>query len=178
MKICIAIFLIYSLLIPVQAQTTINGKVLDAKTNQAIPFATIKNVSATAVVSSDSSGSFLLLLDSLDDFSKPLYIITNYIGYKTDTSLANVSSINYIMLQPIIELKGVTITEKGLGALHSTLKTINSEIIGDRELKKAACCNLSESFETNASVDVTMNDGVSGAKQISMIGLDGKKGTS
>ena len=173
MKICIAIFLIYSLLIPLQAQTNINGKVLDAKTNQAIPFATIKNVSATAVASTDSAGNFRLLLDSLVDFSNPLFIITNYVGYKTDTSLANITNINYIMLQPIIELKGVTITEKGLGALHSTLKTINSEIIGDRELKKAACCNLSESFETNASVDVTMNDGVSGAKQISMIGLDG-----
>jgi len=41
------------------------------------------------------------------------------------------------------------------------------------ELEKAACCNLSESFSTNASVDVNFTDAVSGAKQIQMLGLDG-----
>ena len=41
------------------------------------------------------------------------------------------------------------------------------------ELEKAACCNLSESFSTNGSVDVNFSDAVSGAKQIQMLGLDG-----
>ena len=40
-------------------------------------------------------------------------------------------------------------------------------------MRKAACCNLSESFETNASVDVNVTDAVSGAKKIQMMGLDG-----
>jgi len=155
------------------AQPSINGKVLDAKTSLPIPFAVVKNVGVTAVTSSDSIGIFRLLADSSDDYSKAQTIITSCVGYKTDTTVAPVFKFQNIFLLPIIELKGVTITEKGLGTLHSTIKTINSEIIGDGELKKAACCNLSESFETNASVDVTMNDGVSGAKQISMIGLDG-----
>lgn len=46
--------------------------------------------------------------------------------------------------------------------------------IDDQELKKAACCNLSESFETNASVDVSFSDAVTGTKQIEMLGLAGK----
>ena len=41
------------------------------------------------------------------------------------------------------------------------------------ELEKAACCNLSESFSTNATVDVNFTDAVSGAKKIKMLGLDG-----
>ena len=45
--------------------------------------------------------------------------------------------------------------------------------ISSKELQKAACCNLSESFETNATVDVSFTDAVSGAKQIKMLGLDG-----
>ena len=40
-------------------------------------------------------------------------------------------------------------------------------------LLRAACCNLSESFETNASVDVNYTDAVSGAKQIQLLGLNG-----
>ncbi len=53
------------------------------------------------------------------------------------------------------------------------LQTLHVEMIGEGELRKAACCNLSESFETNASVDVNMTDAVSGAKKIQMMGLDG-----
>jgi outer membrane receptor protein involved in Fe transport len=55
----------------------------------------------------------------------------------------------------------------------SRLKTLHVEEIGEGELRKAACCNLSESFETNASVDVNITDAVSGAKKIQMMGLDG-----
>ena len=36
---------------------------------------------------------------------------------------------------------------------------------------KAACCNLSESFETNPSIDVNYTDAISGTKQIKMLGL-------
>ena len=36
---------------------------------------------------------------------------------------------------------------------------------------KAACCNLSESFETNPSIDVNFSDAISGTKQIKMLGL-------
>ncbi len=55
----------------------------------------------------------------------------------------------------------------------SRMKTLHVEEITSKELRKAACCNLSESFETNASVDVNITDAVSGAKKIQMMGLDG-----
>ena len=40
-------------------------------------------------------------------------------------------------------------------------------------MRKAACCDLSESFETNAAVDVSYGDAVTGAKEIKLLGLDG-----
>lgn len=46
--------------------------------------------------------------------------------------------------------------------------------IDAKELRKAACCNLSESFETNASVDVSFADAVTGTKHIEMLGLAGR----
>ena len=55
----------------------------------------------------------------------------------------------------------------------SRLKVLHVEELTSSELKKAACCNLGESFETNASVDVNMTDAVSGAKKIRMMGLEG-----
>ncbi|MCR9171887.1 MAG: TonB-dependent receptor [bacterium] len=55
----------------------------------------------------------------------------------------------------------------------SRMKVLHVEELSDKELRKAACCNLSESFETNAAVDVNISDAVSGAKKIQMMGLDG-----
>jgi outer membrane receptor for ferrienterochelin and colicin len=40
-----------------------------------------------------------------------------------------------------------------------------------KELLKAACCNLAESFETNPSIDVNFSDALTGTKQIKMLGL-------
>jgi outer membrane receptor for ferrienterochelin and colicin len=49
----------------------------------------------------------------------------------------------------------------------------NSEMISATELKKAACCNLGESFTTNPSVDVSYTDAATGARQIKLLGLSG-----
>ena len=43
--------------------------------------------------------------------------------------------------------------------------------VNNAELLKAACCNLSESFETNPSIDVNFADALTGTKQIKMLGL-------
>ena len=43
--------------------------------------------------------------------------------------------------------------------------------VSSDELLKAACCNLSESFETNPSIDVNFADAVTGTRQIKMLGL-------
>ena len=45
--------------------------------------------------------------------------------------------------------------------------------IDRKELFRAACCNLGESFTTNPSVDVSYNDAATGSKQIKLLGLSG-----
>lgn len=67
----------------------------------------------------------------------------------------------------------VIIRQKVKSTTINMLNPIKSEKIGSKELLKAACCNLSESFETTPSVDVAFTDAVSGYKQIQMLGLAG-----
>jgi outer membrane receptor for ferrienterochelin and colicin len=55
---------------------------------------------------------------------------------------------------------------------RSAIDPYNTQIINAAELTKAACCNLSESFETNAAVDVSFSDAVTGSKRLRMLGLD------
>lgn len=70
------------------------------------------------------------------------------------------------------ELQEVVITERRtLGKLRGTAS--NTEVISASDLKRAACCNLGESFTTNPSVDVSYSDAATGARQIRLLGLSG-----
>lgn len=71
-------------------------------------------------------------------------------------------------------IEGVTVTG---GKASTSLSKKEAGLIFNidkKELLKAACCNLSESFETNATVDVSFSNAVTGTKQLKMLGLDQK----
>lgn len=69
------------------------------------------------------------------------------------------------------KLEEVKIEIKRKGIKKSLNVTANTVTVTDKELLKAACCNLAESFETNPTIDVSFSDAVSGSKQIKMLGL-------
>jgi len=68
-------------------------------------------------------------------------------------------------------LKTVTVEGKRKGLKKSLTGTANTTLVTSKELLKAACCNLAESFETNPSIDVNFSDALTGTKQIKMLGL-------
>lgn len=99
-------------------------------------------------------------------------LLVSYIGFRTDTILANRPNLGVIRLYPDIELEEVVVEEVIDPIQRSLFKVQNVVTVDSREMLKAACCNLSESFETNPTVDVNISDAVSGAKQIQMLGLN------
>lgn len=56
---------------------------------------------------------------------------------------------------------------------YISVQPIFTQVIGTEGLRRAACCNLAESFESSVAVDSEFPDAVSGARQISMLGLAG-----
>ena len=66
------------------------------------------------------------------------------------------------------ELDEVTLTQRRRAYQKSLIQTQNILKVSTEELLKAACCNLSESFETNPAVDVNFTDALTGTKQIKM----------
>ena len=69
-------------------------------------------------------------------------------------------------------LNEVTVTAHQAGRVK-TNGVGNMELISSKELLRAACCNLGESFTTNPSVDVNYADAATGAQQIKLLGLSG-----
>ena len=56
---------------------------------------------------------------------------------------------------------------------YISVQPILTQVIGTEGLRRAACCNLAESFESSVAIDSEFPDAVSGARQISMLGLAG-----
>jgi outer membrane receptor for ferrienterochelin and colicin len=69
------------------------------------------------------------------------------------------------------KLEDVKIEGEKKGIRKSLTTTSNTYMVSSKELLKAACCNLAESFETNPSIDVNFADALTGTKQIKMLGL-------
>ena len=125
---------------------------------------------------SDKSG---VMTDSLGYFEisrnngEETQLVISYVGYQSDTITVTHANELKIVLASNNQLKGVTVSNSVRSSYFSSVSTVRTEVITSKELLKAACCNLSESFETNPSVDVSYNDAVTGSKQIQLLGLSG-----
>ena len=118
--------------------------------------------------STDSAGVF-----SIQQDSGAALLVISYTGFQPDTLAITNSQELRIILGNDKKLGEVVITSRQRAAYISSFSVIRTQVITERELFKAACCNLSESFETNPSVDVSYNDAVTGSKQIQLLGLSG-----
>lgn len=117
--------------------------------------------------------------DALGRFALPFAegetsLVVSYIGFATDTISYSGQTFITFVLKPAILLDGAQVTAEGKTTEISLMNPLNVQVLGERELRKAACCNLSESFETNASVDAAYADAITGTRAIRMLGLDGK----
>ncbi|HOH83550.1 MAG TPA: TonB-dependent receptor, partial [Bacteroidales bacterium] len=178
MKICNYFFLLIMLVgsICLSAQTSvIKGTVsgLTAASDQLkkekLPFATIYWINRGTSTTADKNGKFSIQFDG-KEASK---LVASFVGYKSDTILIRQgqNDIDFVLISNAT-LEAVEIKEK-VDDYVSKLKPIKTEIITETGLQKLACCNLSESFERTATVDVGYADAVSGARRIQMLGLSG-----
>lgn len=98
-------------------------------------------------------------------------LVISYVGFRTDTiSVSGPEKIKH-RLQLKGDLGEVVVKSRRKSSATSYLQSQNVINVSSAELLKAACCNLSESFETNPSIDVNFADAVSGTRQIKMLGL-------
>ena len=98
-------------------------------------------------------------------------LVISYVGYKTDTlNISSSKTVNHL-LEGTGNLGTVIIQTRKKASSRSYIRSENVINISSAELLKAACCNLSESFETNPSIDVNFADAITGTRQIKMLGL-------
>jgi len=148
------------------------GKVFAVEKNNRnpLPGVNIFWINTQKGTTTDVNGNFSLSSKGIADKR----LIVSFIGYNTDTvPVGNNSNLNLMMTESSQELSAVEIGSRAPLSFISHADPRKVQVITTGELRKAACCNLAESFETNASVDVMYSDALTGARQIQLLGLSG-----
>jgi outer membrane receptor for ferrienterochelin and colicin len=167
MKQYIFAFLIYIPLIAV-SQATLEGTVMERSgdQNKVLSGANVYWMNSQTGTITNDEGIFSI------PYSKAYNkLIISYVGYKSDTlTITNAQRINHF-LSPSNQLDEVIVQQERDAVEKAYFSARNVITVNSAELLKAACCNLSESFETNPAIDVNFSDALTGTKQIQMLGL-------
>jgi outer membrane cobalamin receptor len=169
MKYIVALIAFFSIVTIGNAQ--VKGVVLDDEGNPAYALVYYKGTQLGTVTNAEGEFSIgipkeanWLMVTSTGHFSDSLFI---------DPGLGTIREVKF-NLRENSTLGTIHIDEHDGGTHINGKDPQTFQVLTEKELCKAACCSLSESFETNGSVDASFTDGITGTRQIKMLGLDGK----
>ena len=136
----------------------LKGRVVEQNREEkmGIPGANVYWLGTKNGVVTDMDGAFKIARHSISD-----KLVVSYMGYKSDTLQLKPSEQNIeVVLTSGKTLDEVKVTGRASTTIISTRGPLMEQLISGEELCKAACCNLGESFTTNASVDVAYAEAV------------------
>ena len=163
-------------LVAVHAQHVVEGVIMTESVDGSfspLDFVNVYDLTDKVGTYTDSTGYFKLELPDRGEGHID-QIVVSYVGFEPDTIVVTDQHYISIVLKDNTVLDEVEVVHRKRTSEVSFLDPRLVENISQEELFKAACCNLSESFETNASVDVSFTDAITGAKELQMLGLAGK----
>lgn len=148
---------------------TLRGRVLEVNEQGdtiAVSSAALQWLHTAVGTHSDANGEFSLPRSKSDS------IVVSFPTYQPDTLwITPTQNEVTIFLSHAHSLAEVSVVGRD-GSFIST-QPILTTVITQQGLRRAACCNLAESFESSVAIDSEFPDAVSGARQISMLGLAG-----
>jgi len=106
--------------------------------------------------------------------SVQIFLVAGCKGFESDTFLVGKESMVFIELtKPAKTLDQVQILKRRQGSFISESTNEKTEVITQKELTKAACCDMAGCFETQATVQPQTTNVVTNAKELRILGLSG-----
>ena len=147
------------------AQEQLRGTIVDENKNP-IYGASIYWKDSSIGTMSSADGTFEI------PFQKHNNLIISYVGYlEKSIHIMEANALGTLQLLPDSQVDEVVLKTSKRNSQRSVSGTANTLTMNSGELLKAACCNISEAFETNPTIDVNFADAITGTKQIKMLGL-------
>lgn len=165
------IFFFYFITLPLFAQNSnapIEGTVIDSD-DYAMTGATVRWLDGGGTTV-DVDGKFQLKPQSGQD-----RFAVSFLGFASQEFWVDTLTfpLSIVLLEEGSTLGEIEVTARDAGATGSLTNAHNIERIGAKELRKAPCCSLAESFENSPVVDLTYGDPLTGRREIQMLGLRG-----
>lgn len=150
------------------ASSQVRGRVTGEQ-GEPLPGAVVQWLHSSTAAVSDTAGGF-----SIRRSPGGNRLVARYVGMVADTVTvaAGTDSVSF-RLREMADLTEVKVVGRRASTYKDRGSLLNSDIITLSELRRDACCNLGESFQSNPSVDVSYSDAATGAKQIRLLGLSG-----
>lgn len=151
------------------AQSKLAGNVID-KNKQPIVGADVYWEKSNKGTVTNLEGKFELDLPSGHE-----HLVVSFLGYITQhIHVDNYNAPLTVVLEEDAEmLDEVVVSKRAMGSVHQRNSVLQTQKVTMAEIRRDACCNLGESFNSNPSVDVAYSDAATGAKQIKLLGLSG-----
>ena len=170
MKIKLFFFIIF-LSLNSYSQELLSGKISFLNKENKIVFlegASVYWKDSSIGVISDKNGNYSIPFSENSNI-----LVVKMLGFKEySLTINNVKTYDFKLIEESNELNEVIVSKRKNTIQKSYFKTQNIVNVSSDELLKAACCNVSESFETNPSIDVSYSNAITGVKQVRMLGLE------
>ena len=170
MKIKLFFFIIF-LSLNSYSQELLSGKISFLNKENKIVFlegASVYWKDSSIGVISDKNGNYSIPFSENSNI-----LVVKMLGFKEYSLIINdVKTYDFKLIEESNELNEVIVSKRKNTIQKSYFKTQNIVNVSSDELLKAACCNVSESFETNPSIDVSYSNAITGVKQVRMLGLE------
>ena len=150
------------------SQEIIRGKVVDNNLSPLLN-ATIYWLDSEIGTTTNNNGEFQI--PRVNGFN---HLIISFIGFQADTILTDETTKSIIRaLKKDNALNTIELIDNSKGAYIDQDQTIKIEVITEKELTKAACCELAGCFETQLSVESKTTNIITNTKELSVLGLSG-----
>jgi outer membrane receptor for ferrienterochelin and colicins len=134
-----------------------------------LPGATVRWVDGKGSATVNENGVFEIGASGGGD----MRLVAGAAGFVSDTvDVGGKSYLSIVLQQDEQALGGVTVRDSR-GAYISNLSAGKTEIITQKELSKAACCDLAGCFGTQASIQPQTTNVVTNAQELRILGLSG-----
>lgn len=166
------LLLVCLIIFPLSLQAQVlKGKLFgqDGSNKEILPGGVVRWIGTEIAATTNENGVFELSLSGVSDRR----IIASNMGFITDTVVVGEKTYLSIVLRKDAKNLGeVTIRDRS-GAYISSINVNQTEVINQRELTKAACCDLAGCFGTQASVQPQTTNVVTNAQELRILGLSG-----
>jgi outer membrane receptor for ferrienterochelin and colicins len=157
-----------------KTDANINGHVVDAKTNEHLPYATISLKGTTIGISTDATGHYFLKDIPVGKFT----VAASCIGYKTSAQQIIIEAHRTLEVNFVLEEESLSLDETVVSATRNETNKRETgvivNILSTKVFEAVASSNMAETMNFQPGLRVENNCGNCGTTQLRINGLEGQ----